>query len=442
MNEMQYPEQVGKYLKKYGLEKWSLEISKPDLFQNIIVIPAISEFENIKILLSSLRSSSDKYFCDSLFVFVINNTESVSDDVKEDNKKALAYLRKLILSKDLDNEGISVSDLHLGVVDASSPGLELDEKNGGVGLARKIGMDLALKHFNYSSDNKNILVCLDADCTVSSNYLNAIVDSFNLNKSNAGYIRYEHRWDKDDKFAEAIVCYEIFLRYYVLALKYAKSPYAIHTIGSTLICDHEAYINVEGMNKRKAAEDFYFIEKLAKRYDLKEIRDAAVYPSGRGSWRVPFGTGQRVNRFLSHQQNEYLLYSPESFKILKNWNNVYYDDANINSAGLLKLANDISKHLHDFLQQQSFGVQWNKIDANSSSREQLRKQKKLWFDGFRTLKLIHYLRDTSYPNIDMFSALNQLLKIMDEKFESERTDDSIPDFSGQVDYLNRLRELT
>ena len=48
----------------------------------------------------------------------------------------------------------------------------MPHKIGGVGLARKIGMDEALKIFNYNSTSKKILICLDADCTVASNYLN------------------------------------------------------------------------------------------------------------------------------------------------------------------------------------------------------------------------------------------------------------------------------
>ncbi len=88
-----------------------------------------------------------------------------------------------------------------------------------------------------------------------------------------------------------------------------------------MICSYDSYIKTEGMNKRKAAEDFYFLEKLAKNFPITKIESATVYPSGRSSWRVPFGTGQRVTRFLAKGQNEYLLYSTESFRILKLWLN-------------------------------------------------------------------------------------------------------------------------
>ena len=65
------------------------------------------------------------------------------------------------------------------------------------------------------------------------------------------------------------------------------------------------------------------MEKLAKNYKIEKINSTTVYPSSRSSWRVPFGTGQRVGRFLSNKQNEYLLYDPISFDILKAWLQIF-----------------------------------------------------------------------------------------------------------------------
>src|SRR6202008_222876 len=46
----------------------------------------------------------------------------------------------------------------------------LPDKDSGVGLARKIGMDEAVRGF-YEINFDGMIVCLDADCTVSKNYL-------------------------------------------------------------------------------------------------------------------------------------------------------------------------------------------------------------------------------------------------------------------------------
>ena len=145
----------------------------------------------------------------------------------------------------------------------------------------------------------------------------------------------------DDEETKAIICYEIFLRYYVLGLSFAKSEYAFHTIGSTMLCTPDAYVKVEGMNKRKAAEDFYFLEKLAKIFPIGEIKSTSIHPSKRGSWRVPFGTGKSVDRYLSNSRDEYLLYNPKSFVILKTWLEVLNDTFNFRS---IRLDEDFQKY--------------------------------------------------------------------------------------------------
>jgi len=367
---MKTPITVSNYIDKYGLNNWSLELSSNKKFNNIVVIPAIQESENIKLLLTSLLENDKKYLEKSLFAFVINNPKSSNDDIKTDNKKTLEFLRKIIYER--NDYGINIV-----LVDASSNGLELPEKDGGVGLARKIGMDLALKQFDYSNSNKNILICLDADCTVSNNYLESIIESFNRSNIHAAYVEYEHILSEKKQDKLAIICYEIFLRYYVLGLRHGNSPFAFPTIGSTMICDYESYIKIGGMNKKKAAEDFYFMEKLAKITEIKKISNAKVYPSSRGSWRVPFGTGQRVNRFSAGTHNEYLLYDPKSFDILKSWLKIYNSKEIFDAKYYLKSAAAIHKSLYDFLVQNSFQESWSKILKNSKSDEQIQKQKQI-----------------------------------------------------------------
>lgn len=184
-------------------------------------------------------------------------------------------------------------------------------------------MDLALTKFDYLSINKNIMICTDADCIVDSDYISEILQEFNRNNFEAAVVNFAHDISGRDEETKAIICYEIFLRYYVLGLSFAKSDYAFHTIGSTMLCTPDAYVKVEGMNKRKAAEDFYFLEKLAKIYPMGEIKSTFVHPSKRSSWRVPFGTGRSVDRYLSNSRDEYLLYDPKSFVILKTWLEVF-----------------------------------------------------------------------------------------------------------------------
>lgn len=428
------PEAVSKYLKKFSDKNWSVETNNLSGINNVIVIPAIAEYENLIILLSSLRKNNQKYFGDTLILFVINNTSSASPDVKNNNIQSLDYLRKEIINS------VQGSGLRIGLIDAASPGNELCIKHGGVGLARKTGMDASLSILNYSISKKKVLICLDADCIVSENYLEVIINNFNEKNLAAASIYFEHDIDNDSGTTEAIICYEIFLRYYVLGLKVAGSPYAFETVGSAMACDYESYIKIGGMNKLKAAEDFYFLEKLSKCTNIYPIKDAAVYPSGRRSWRVPFGTGQRVGRFLDKIKDEYVLYDTNSFIILKQWLNIYRNSTP-DAISYIEEAEKINKELAAFLRSQGFESALNKIRMNSKNEAQISKHKNIWFDGFRTLKLIHHLRDNGFPQIKMFDALDELFSYFSVSVPFRNNKEGPPHLTTQKDYLYLLRSL-
>ena len=433
---------VEKYLKKYSIQGWQLKANYDKHIDNIIVIPAISEFENIKLLLQSLLQNDISYLQATLIIFVINNLASSDENIKKDNFKTIEYLNDILNNKPTDESSNKLIELKCNVayVDAASPGKELPESNGGVGLARKIGMDIALTVFDYAANNKKILICTDADCTFQNNYLSEIIDQFNKNNLSAAVINYEHDISGNDENTKAIVCYELYLRYYVLGLKYVGSPYAFHSIGSTIVCDHESYIKAEGMKKRKAAEDFYFLQKLAKITDVKKISTTTVYPSGRTSWRVPFGTGQRVNRFLSGERDEYTLYNPESFEILKQWIIILNKNYELVSDYLIE-AEEVHPELYRFLIKQQFDRDFSKILNHAKDEKQLNLQKKQWFDGFRTLKLVHHVRDNSFPDINTFDAIDGLFEKMEISYNIKCNKDSIPKLPTQKKYLKLLREL-
>ena len=440
------PKEFKKYLDKFALDNWKVKLHAHEKYELIIVIPAIGEFENIKTLLKSLIKNDKKHFSKTLFLFVINNLKSSSAQIKNDNSRSIELLRKIITSKNTDDDNfvseIITAGLQVGLIDASSSGNELPEKDGGVGLARKIGMDNALKLFDFGSERKNILGCLDADCTVSENYIQEVLKCFNERNLSAAHVNFAHSVSGNDEEKAAIICYEIFLRYYLLALKFANSPFGFFTIGSTMFCDAESYIKVQGMNKKKAAEDFYFMEKLAKISKVEMIKEAIAFPSGRGSWRVPFGTGQRVNRFLEGTHDEHTLYSLKSFFVLKDWLNVFMKDEILNADKYLLIAKEINEDLYKFLVNNSFEKSWNKILSNTQNSEQINKQKIIWFDGFRTLKLIHYLRDNSFPNEPMFLVLDEIFLMMDSELNPKTKSGELPSIDARLKYLYQLRKLT
>jgi hypothetical protein len=425
---MLIPDKISAYLNKRASYTWSIENDHKKYFQKIIVVPSIAESENLPFFINSLEQNDELELLNTLLLIIVNNSISSSDEVKDDNTKTLEYLKYL------------ETKINLSFIDACSADKELDNKNAGVGLARKIGMDLALTKFDYNSINKKIMICTDADCIIDSNYLSEISQEFNRNNYEAAVVNFAHDISGDDEETKAIICYEIFLRYYVLGLSFAKSDYAFHTIGSTMLCTPEAYVKVEGMNKRKAAEDFYFLEKLAKIYPIGELKSTYVYPSKRGSWRVPFGTGKSVDRYLSNSRDEYLLYDPSSFVILKTWLEIFFDKTLTEYASLLKIANNINPSLLSFLNVQDFKRFINKVLLNTNNQNEIDKQKHYWFDAFRTLKLIHYLRDVTYPNINMFDAIDEMLGLM--KIENSiKRNSEIPELETQKEYLLLLRKI-
>ena len=435
--------EVFKYLNKYALKGIDLVWNPDNDITSAVIVPAIQEYDNIKTLLWSLIKNESDHFHNTLFIFVINNLLSSYPEVKEDNKRSLKLLNEIVNKSLTDSfvESIIKSELKIGYIDASSPGKELFEKEGGVGLARKIGMDTALSIFNYTEKRKEkLLICLDADCTVKENYLTEIHKHFYENKIKAASIYFEHILAGPGNNISAIICYETFLRYYVMCLRYAGSYYAFHTIGSAMACDHKTYIKAEGMNKKKAAEDFYFLEKISKHTPIFNIKNTAVFPSERKSWRVPFGTGQRVTRFHAKTHEEYFLYDPLIFEILKEWLNIFHSGDILSPDKYLQKGKSICKGLYEFLQFHNLSKNFGAILNSSKSAEQIRMQQFRWFDGFRTLKLVHYLRDNYFRNINMYDALDIIFTKYNISIP-QRANENIPVKEIQLQYLEILRML-
>jgi len=217
---------------------------------------------------------------------------------------------------------------------------------------------------------------------------------------------------------EAITAYEIFLRYYVLGLKFALSPYAFHTIGSTITCTADAYVAVEGMNRRKAAEDFYFLQKLAKYRGIGKIKETSIYPSARVSGRVPFGTGRKMYELSAAGRCEIAFYHPLIFLVLKDFLcliNGLNSPLSTSGRHSLSKCRSIDPGLADFLEKSGFIKVWEKLKQNSKERTGLLRHFNNWFDSLRTLKLIHYLRDNRFESREMFSAVEGLFRLAGEK---------------------------
>ena len=66
------PANVLSYLNKHLIKNYEIEWPNKTAINNVIVIPAIAEYDNIKVLLKSLSENDPAFFPSSLILFVIN----------------------------------------------------------------------------------------------------------------------------------------------------------------------------------------------------------------------------------------------------------------------------------------------------------------------------------------------------------------------------------
>jgi hypothetical protein len=367
-------------------------------FAGAVVIPSLAEAANLPATLLSLAANPPDALRDFLVLVVVNHRPEASSTDKADNRATLELLKA---------GDPRWSGLNLAWVDAASTGMELPLKGGGVGLARRIGMDLALGRLDMIGSDP-LLVCLDADTIVQPDYLPAIVEHFRHSRAGAAAIPYVHQRGGTAQAERLISRYELFLRGYVLGLELAGSPYAFHSVGSAMACRASAYCKIGGMNNRMAGEDFYFMQQLSRVVGVEQLKGTVVRPSPRPSHRVPFGTGRSVQRMGAGGESQQLFYRSVCFRILKGWLESVSHGVDVDGAVLLARSSEVSLCLTEYLQVNRFTGVWDKLRRNHSSRTALLTAFHGWFDGLKTMKLIHHLSDGPFPRCEPDEALDGL----------------------------------
>ena len=403
---------VNQYFNRFPFRKINIALEPSKDLKIIVVIPSYNE-KNIQPTIDSLFLKQDDFSFNVEVIVLINNSESEIEEIKEQNLQTLKTLQNL-------SETYSKSNMHLIPVLIG----DLDAKHAGVGWARKLGMDIATQRFRTINFNGTI-VGLDADTVVESNYLNSIYSFFSNNNFNAASIYFEHPITGDsfsDVHLEQIKYYELHLRYYKNSLKYSKLPYSFHTIGSAFALTASAYARQGGMNRRKAGEDFYFINKLIKGEIFGEINDTKVMPSPRVSNRVPFGTGRAILEGLNTKKDLSLTYDFQSFEIIRSWiNRIETKD--------FKYGN-FPEILKAYMAEEIWIKHHTTILNNTNSHKSYLKLFYNIFDAFWMLKFIHYLRDNYYPNTRLLDNTNALLIKMNYPIISSIT--------SQLEFLRKL----
>ncbi|MDI6755377.1 MAG: hypothetical protein QME78_13410 [Thermodesulfobacteriota bacterium] len=364
------------------------------------MIPSLAEGQYLWATLASLAQNPSDLLSRFLILVVVNHRRDALLSDKLDNQQTLQMLAA---------KNPFLSGLCLGWVDAASAGLELPIKTGGVGLARKIGFDLALPRLGYQKVGP-LLISLDADTLVRPDYLGAAIHHFRGAEASGAVIPFCHQPGSTTEEDRAIKRYELFLRAYVLGLSRAGSPYAFHTVGSAMACSAEAYVRAGGMNARQAGEDFYFLQHLAKTVGISQVKGTVVYPSPRASHRVPFGTGRSINRLLAGDKEAVMFYQTACFQILGEWLALIAQNINASGEEIRVKAERISKDLGAYLDNIRFSEVWEKLQKNFRDRATLLTGFHSWFDGLKTMKLLHHLSAGPLPRWEPDKTLPQLFQ--------------------------------
>lgn len=267
----------------------------------------------------------------------------------------------------------------------------LPEKSG-VGLARKIGTDIAISLISADSIRQPWVFSSDADCHLPPNYFESIRDK-EANTS-ALVFNFQHIGSKGPEL-EATLIYEACIKYYQSSLKAAGSPYAFNTLGSCLAVSAAHYCSVRGFPKKAAGEDFYLLNKLAKVGDVQSLLNTTVEIESRYSDRVPFGTGPAAARIAQQLANNepILYYNPTVFSEL---NSVLTAIPAIweNPQSALEA---LSKPAAQALTEAGLLEFTEKRYRQDKSLEQYKISFNAWFDAFRTLKFIHNIASSYKP---------------------------------------------
>jgi len=364
----------------------------------IVMIPCLNEPEIIRTLESLWNCDPVKSFCE--VIVIVNNSESSPEEVKEFNRKTLQNLQLWKVKNDRPN--LVLKPIYASAVTA---------RFAGAGMARKIGMDEAVRRFNAINKPEGVIVSTDSDCLFSSNYLQRIEYAFTQSKSCfAATLNFKHRIAEmdDSKQKLGIQLYEDYLHYYKKALSFAGFPNSIYTIGSAFAVRADAYVKQGGMNRRQAGEDFYFLNKLTHLGPITEINDAFVYPSARVSDRVPFGTGAAMTKWMNEEEDLTLTYNFGAFKDLKQFFDRVDSLFRMRDKDYSEFMLSLPVSVHEYLQTLDFTAKLTEINQNSSSLSSFRKRFFQFFDAFIILRFLNLAHQKYYPKQNLSEAINQL----------------------------------
>lgn len=413
-----------KYLKTYAEDDATSALSglsPDDWWDHVVGIPAVGEYQYLPGALASLQEtaalSEKKIIC----ILLINARESAPPNVHQSNAQLLKWLQDNTTNKRLLAEAPSVwlarlQTFDVLVLERCHAPTFIPEKQG-VGLVRKILGDVAIRLWINGHLRSEIMHQTDADARLPQNFFH--IESEYRPGIAVMLQRYQHIPDPSnpnrDASWSALQLYEIWLRYYVLGLRFANSIYAFPTIGSLVSYRMSDYVKARGFPRREAGEDFYFLNKMRKLGQVRTTQNTPVNLLCRDSDRVPFGTGQGMAKIeeLHLRQKDYRVYHPSVFVALKTFIAVALDllsqpdhTADLSSIfAQYELPTELRLLLIHLSEEWEFVKNVRAARQRSRTQEGATMQFFDWFDAFRTLKFIHTVRDRYVGELPILEAV-------------------------------------
>lgn len=403
------------YLRTYSepeaaLAHWWGQLNKPQP-DCVLVIPSCAESKSVDPCIQSAITSANALNLKLLIILVINHSLDACEATKSDNLLTLEQLKPktgfyLEFPGPFKGYSLTLEAHECIVVDRASAGHELPPKQG-VGLARKIGSDIACAMHFLKLINTAFAHTTDADAIVPRDYFLPTLSATDPLPSAFVY-PFEHApmADMNQNQQDAVSTYHNYLINYRDGLKAAGSPYGFHTIGSTIAFNIASYALVRGFPKKAAGEDFYLLNKLRKLAPVYEANSGPVLLQGRLSERVPFGTGQSILEISSliEQGKEWKTYPEWIFERLKSWLTLLDEYCEHKDLTQFKIecsrtvtgSENTTDKLLDHLKMRTF---LNGLPTKSRTTEGRKNHVLTWFDALKTLRFVHFWKESGRPSV-------------------------------------------
>jgi glycosyltransferase involved in cell wall biosynthesis len=365
-----------------------------------IVLPALNEPSLLPALNSLLQCTT--LDCSVEILVMINASVAADKEIHDQNEFTFHEVTQF--ASEQNRQDIRIFPLLRN---------DLPDKDAGVGLARKIGMDEAVRRFNQLNQPKGIIAAFDADASCDPDFIYQLLKQYSEQAETRAAVHYfEHPLSGDhqpDDSTEAIARYELHLRYLLWATRFCGYPAAYHTVGSSFSVRASVYCEQGGMNRRKAGEDFYFLQKVFAGGKIAEINTLRILPSGRVSNRVPFGTGRAMLQMKDGKKWE--TYHPEAFLVLKDFFKLIPLLSLSPEGEISRIYTTIHESLKLFLPADEFVGKMLEIKRNTQSDASFKKRFFQWFNQFMIIRYLNDSHINNFQRVDPEDAAGSLLKL-------------------------------